>query len=71
MFACLQIIPPTAWKPRKGDYSDVDKLKIESPIEQIIRGRQGLYQWFNIAKKSMNVGEYRKLAESMKYKTPK
>lgn len=66
----LQIIPPAEWKPRKGNYDDVMKMTIDSPIEQNIRGKQGLYQWIIVPKKNMTVGEYKRLAESSKYATP-
>ncbi|KAI1289158.1 putative lysine-specific demethylase 4B [Halotydeus destructor] len=65
-----KIIPPAEWKPRKGNYDDVMNTIIDSPIEQNISGRQGLYQWTNIEQRSMTVAEYKKLANSRKYATP-
>ena len=43
---------------------------IKHPIQQVVEGGQGMYQLYNIQKKSMTVREYKKIAESQKYKTP-
>lgn len=64
-----KIIPPKEWIPRKAGYDEID-LTIPSPIEQVVHGRQGLYQQFNIQKKAMKVEEFRKLAETSRYRTP-
>jgi len=45
-------------------------IVISAPISQMVHGRQGLYQQYNIQKKSLTVREFKKLAESPKYKTP-
>lgn len=67
-----KVIPPPEWKPRKGGYdlSTMD-VTIPAPICQVVTGKQGLYQQINITKKPMSVQEYRKLAESPRYSTPR
>lgn len=64
-----KIIPPDDWCPRKNGYDDLDLL-IPAPISQMVTGRQGLYQQYNIQKKAMTVKEFKKLAESSQYQTP-
>lgn len=64
-----KIIPPKEWCPRKSGYDDID-LVIPAPISQVVTGRQGLYQQYNIQKKAMTVQEFKKLAESERYATP-
>lgn len=61
-----QIIPPKDWCPKAGGYGDIDHLIIPAPISQLVTGRQGLYQQFNIQRKAMTVKEFRKMAESEK-----
>lgn len=67
-----KVIPPVEWIPRKRGYNldDLD-LTIPAPICQVVTGKQGLYQQINIQKKSMTVKEYRKLANSERYNTPR
>ncbi|XP_064477550.1 lysine-specific demethylase 4C-like isoform X2 [Ornithodoros turicata] len=64
-----KIIPPKEWIPRKGGYDNIN-LVIPAPISQVVTGRLGLYQQYNIQKKSMTVKEFKKVAESEKYRTP-
>ncbi|XP_062411494.1 lysine-specific demethylase 4B isoform X2 [Sardina pilchardus] len=45
-------------------------MVIPAPIMQVVTGQSGLFTQYNIQKKSMSVGEYRKLANSKKYCTP-
>lgn len=42
-------------------------MVIPAPIMQVVTGQSGLFTQYNIQKKSMTVGEYRKLANSKKY----
>ncbi|XP_078411804.1 lysine-specific demethylase 4B isoform X2 [Cetorhinus maximus] len=65
-----KVIPPKEWKPRKS-YEDIDDMTIPAPIQQVVTGQSGLFTQYNIQKKSMTVGEYRKLANSEKYCTPR
>ncbi|XP_066148944.1 uncharacterized protein [Euwallacea fornicatus] len=67
-----KVIPPPEWVPRKGGY-DVEKLNvtIPAPICQVVTGKQGLYQQINIQKKAMSVKQYRDLANSERYATPR
>uniref|UniRef100_A0AAV2KV40 [histone H3]-trimethyl-L-lysine(9) demethylase n=1 Tax=Knipowitschia caucasica TaxID=637954 RepID=A0AAV2KV40_KNICA len=65
-----KVIPPEGWKPRKN-YETIEEMVIPSPITQVVTGQSGLFTQYNIQKKSMTVGEYRKLANSKKYCTPR
>ncbi|RWS17149.1 lysine-specific demethylase 4C-like protein [Dinothrombium tinctorium] len=67
-----KIIPPPEWCPRKGGYDDdyVNDMVIKAPIMQVVNGRQGLYQQYNIQKKALTVREFKKAAESSRYRTP-
>ncbi|ELK19425.1 Lysine-specific demethylase 4B [Pteropus alecto] len=60
------IIPPKEWKPRQT-YDDIDDVVIPAPIQQVVTGQSGLFTQYNIQKKAMTVGEYRRLANSEKY----
>lgn len=64
-----QIIPPKEWKPRQT-YDDIDDVVIPAPIQQVVTGQSGLFTQYNIQKKAMTVGEYRRLANSEKYAPP-
>lgn len=52
---------------------DLDRLKINipAPIEQIVSGKQGVYQQINVQKRPMTVKQFRDLAVSERYMTPK
>ncbi|XP_042784028.1 lysine-specific demethylase 4B isoform X5 [Panthera onca] len=65
-----KIIPPKEWKPRQT-YDDIDDVVIPAPIQQVVTGQSGLFTQYNIQKKAMTVGEYRRLANSEKYCTPR
>ncbi|XP_026178760.1 lysine-specific demethylase 4B isoform X2 [Mastacembelus armatus] len=65
-----KVIPPKGWKPRKS-YDTIEDMVIPAPIMQVVTGQSGLFTQYNIQKKSMTVGEYRKLANSKKYCTPR
>lgn len=65
-FLAPQIIPPKEWKPRQT-YDDIDDVVIPAPIQQVVTGQSGLFTQYNIQKKAMTVGEYRRLANSEKY----
>ncbi|RWS26552.1 lysine-specific demethylase 4C-like protein [Leptotrombidium deliense] len=67
-----KIIPPPEWCPRKGGYDDeyVNGMMIKAPIMQVVNGKQGLYQQYNIQKKPITVREFKKLAEGPKFRTP-
>lgn len=60
------MIPPKEWKPRKT-YDDIDSMVIPAPIQQVVTGQSGLFTQYNIQKKPMLVGDYRRLANSEKY----
>ncbi|XP_042637653.1 lysine-specific demethylase 4C, partial [Orycteropus afer afer] len=65
-----KVIPPKGWKPRQC-YDDIDDLLIPAPIQQMVTGQSGLFTQYNIQKKAMTVKEFRQLANSGKYCTPR
>uniref|UniRef100_A0A672JTS4 JmjN domain-containing protein n=1 Tax=Salarias fasciatus TaxID=181472 RepID=A0A672JTS4_SALFA len=65
-----KVIPPDGWKPRRS-YDTIEDMVIPAPIMQVVTGQSGLFTQYNIQKKSMTVSEYRKLANSKKYCTPR
>ncbi|XP_069009482.1 lysine-specific demethylase 4B [Embiotoca jacksoni] len=65
-----KVIPPKGWKPRKS-YDTIEDMVIPAPIMQVVTGQSGLFTQYNIQKKSMTVSDYRKLANSKKYCTPR
>ncbi|XP_008825777.1 lysine-specific demethylase 4C isoform X2 [Nannospalax galili] len=65
-----KVIPPKDWKPRQC-YDDIDNLLIPAPIQQMVTGQSGLFTQYNIQKKAMTVKEFRELANSGKYCTPR
>ncbi|KAF4802955.1 lysine-specific demethylase 4C-like protein [Turdus rufiventris] len=66
----FQVIPPKEWKPRKH-YDDIDDLVIPAPIQQMVTGQSGLFIQYSIQKKPMTVKEFKQLANSDKYRTPR
>lgn len=46
-------------------------MPIPAPIQQMVYGNGGLYQQYNMQKKMMTVGDFKKMALSSKYNTPK
>ncbi|KAM6230063.1 lysine-specific demethylase 4C-like [Porphyrio hochstetteri] len=65
-----KVIPPKEWKPRKN-YDDIEDLVIPAPIQQRVSGQSGLFTQRSIQKKPMTVKEFKELANSAKYRTPK
>ncbi|XP_041695911.2 lysine-specific demethylase 4B isoform X2 [Coregonus clupeaformis] len=65
-----KVIPPNGWKPRQS-YDTIEEMVIPAPIMQVVTGQSGLFTQYNIQKKSMTVGEYRQLANSRTYCTPR
>lgn len=64
-FNVFKIVPPKEWKPRRS-YDNIDDLVIPAPIQQFVTGQSGLFTQYNIQKKALTVGEFRKLANSDK-----
>ncbi|KAH0618704.1 hypothetical protein JD844_018134 [Phrynosoma platyrhinos] len=64
------VVPPKEWKPRRW-YDDIDDLSIPAPIQQVVTGQSGLFTQYNIQKKAMTVREFRRIANSDKYCTPR
>lgn len=65
-----KVVPPKEWRPR-ASYDDIDDLVIPAPIQQLVTGQSGLFTQYNIQKKAMTVREFRKIANSDKYCTPR
>ncbi|XP_077190182.1 lysine-specific demethylase 4A [Paroedura picta] len=65
-----KVVPPKEWKPR-ACYDDIDELVIPAPIQQVVTGQSGLFTQYNIQKKAMTVREFRRIANSDKYCTPR
>uniref|UniRef100_A0A4W5NJV6 [histone H3]-trimethyl-L-lysine(9) demethylase n=1 Tax=Hucho hucho TaxID=62062 RepID=A0A4W5NJV6_9TELE len=65
-----KVVPPKDWKPRKS-YDDIDDLVIPAPIQQVVTGQSGLFTQYNIQKKPMTVREFRKMANSDKFCSPR
>uniref|UniRef100_A0A7N6B7V6 Lysine-specific demethylase 4B n=1 Tax=Anabas testudineus TaxID=64144 RepID=A0A7N6B7V6_ANATE len=65
-----KVIPPKGWKPRRT-YDDIDDLMIDAPIQQMVAGQSGLFTQYNIQKKPLSVQEFRRLANSDMYCTPR
>ncbi|KAF7491569.1 putative lysine-specific demethylase 4B [Sarcoptes scabiei] len=64
-----KIIPPPEWIPRKSGYENIN-VTIKCPIEQVVTGSQGVYQQYNIQRRSMNFRDFAKMANSPRYCTP-
>ncbi|XP_026722604.1 lysine-specific demethylase 4C isoform X2 [Athene cunicularia] len=65
-----KVIPPKEWKPRKH-YNDIEDLIIPAPIQQKVTGQSGLFIQYSIKQKPMTVKEFKQLANSDKYRTPR
>ncbi|KAA0722383.1 Lysine-specific demethylase 4C [Triplophysa tibetana] len=65
-----KVIPPKGWKPRQN-YEDIDDFVIQAPIQQMVAGQSGLFTQYNIQKKPLTVKEFRRLANSDMYCTPR
>uniref|UniRef100_UPI00398E3C1E lysine-specific demethylase 4A isoform X2 n=1 Tax=Pristiophorus japonicus TaxID=55135 RepID=UPI00398E3C1E len=65
-----KVVPPKEWKPCSS-YDNIDDLVIPAPIQQVVTGQSGLFTQYNIQKKPITVREFRKIANSDKYCTPR
>ncbi|XP_048457492.1 lysine-specific demethylase 4A-like [Rhincodon typus] len=65
-----KVVPPKEWRPCKS-YDEIDDLVIPAPIQQVVTGQSGLFTQYNIQKKPITVREFRKIANSDKYCTPR
>uniref|UniRef100_A0A4W3GT10 [histone H3]-trimethyl-L-lysine(9) demethylase n=1 Tax=Callorhinchus milii TaxID=7868 RepID=A0A4W3GT10_CALMI len=65
-----KVVPPKEWKPCRN-YEDIDDLVIPAPIQQVVTGQSGLFTQYNIQKKPITVREFRKIANSDKFCTPR
>nr|XP_036234079.1 probable lysine-specific demethylase 4A [Bactrocera oleae] len=67
-----KIIPPPEWVPRKSGYNiDNINMTIPAPICQVVSGKQGEYQQINVQKRSMTLRQFKEMAESERYQTPR
>jgi len=71
-----KIIPPKEWVPRKSGYrldknKDIANLRIPKPICQVVNGNRGVFQSFNVQKRTISVRDYEKHAKDERYATPK
>jgi jumonji domain-containing protein 2 len=58
-----KVIPPPEWKPTKKPYEASYKIVIPAPIQQIVTGKQGVFQQMNIESKQMTVEKFKEQAE--------
>lgn len=67
-----KIIPPPEWKPRASGYGMdvIGEMEIPAPISQVVQGKQGVYQLFNIQKNSMKVKDLKHMSEHPNFATP-
>ncbi|KFD47621.1 hypothetical protein M514_11484 [Trichuris suis] len=66
-----KVIPPPEWRPCDPCSYENPKIRIRSPITQIVSGKNGLYQLRNACLvSSMSIADFRKLAVSPKHATP-
>ena len=56
-------MPPKCWKARKDEYKNLD-FSIPHPIEQIVAGKEGLYELFLLQRESRSLLKYEKLVGS-------
>eukprot|EP00117_Sycon_ciliatum_P028140 scpid70035/ scgid5429/ Lysine-specific demethylase 4A; JmjC domain-containing histone demethylation protein 3A; Jumonji domain-containing protein 2A len=69
-YGVAKVIPPKEWSP-KSNLSAVDDMVIPTPIAQMVTGRGGLCEQYNIPHKAMTVKKHRELALSDQYSPPK
>lgn len=72
IFIDKKVIPPSEWVPRKSGYdTESIKVTIPSPISQVVSGKQGLYQQINVQRRPLSLQQFRDLANSERYSTPR
>ncbi|XP_038285658.1 lysine-specific demethylase 4D-like isoform X1 [Canis lupus familiaris] len=64
-----KVIPPKEWKARQN-YDDISDILIATPLQQVVSGQAGVFTQYHKKKRATTVGEYRQLANSIKYWTP-
>jgi len=56
------VIPPKGWKARLDNYKDLD-IGVPRPIEQIVSGKEGVYELIYLQRESRTLSKYKKLVE--------
>ena len=67
-----KFIPPPEWKPRADGYNMdiIGEIEIPAPaISQVVQGKQGVYQVFNIQKNAMKLKDLKRLINNAKHVT--
>jgi hypothetical protein len=55
-------VPPKWFKARKDDYKNIDFV-VPHPIEQIVCGKDGLYELILLQRESRSLAKYEKLVK--------
>jgi hypothetical protein len=58
----VKIIPPKGYKARKDEYKGIDFV-VPHPIEQIVSGKEGLFELILLQRESRSLAKYAKLVE--------
>ncbi|XP_054548891.1 lysine-specific demethylase 4D-like [Talpa occidentalis] len=64
-----RVVPPKGWQARQT-YADIDDILIAAPLQQVVSGRAGVFTQYHRRRPAMTVGEFRRLAESARYRPP-
>jgi hypothetical protein len=56
------VVPPKGFKARKDDYKDIDFI-VPHPIEQIVGGKDGLFDLILLQRESRSLSKYAKLVK--------
>lgn len=67
----VKVIPPPEWIARNSYDIEEINMTIPTPICQVVSGKQGEYQQINIQKRPMTLRQFRELANSERFHTPK
>jgi hypothetical protein len=58
-----KVIPPPEWKATKKPYESSYSIVIPAPIQQVVTGKQGIFQQMNVESKQMTVEKFKEQAE--------
>lgn len=59
----MKVVPPKGYKARKDEYKNLNFV-VPHPIEQIVNGKEGIYELINLQRESRPLCKYKKLVES-------